>query len=309
MRMACILFPRLPIQLARRGHAELPRSLVLLAGDGDGALVSAASPDASAAGITVGMSAAGARARCSSAAFLPDNAGECLETLEAASAILRARATPSVAIGGRDHLFISLAGLELLFVDEATAASALVALVRTWTGFDGRAGVAGTRDAALEAARTARRYPVVVIESDTSGWETIAPWHDDTLTARHNFPSASTSKDVRARLVHLLLRLEAILDGRGESFREVTVTLGTTAGGSNSWRVGSRAPMQRAAEALALLGEQLGPSAFESVERIDVELARLGPAMEVVPSPAMAAPAVFIQSPARPRQAHLLRAS
>jgi len=308
MRIACILFPRLAIQIARRGHPGLGRSLVLLAGEGDGALVSAASPDASAAGITVGMSAAGARARCSSAAFLPDNAGECLETLEAASAILRARATPSVAIGGRDHLFVSLAGLEPLFVDEATAASALLGLARTWTGFDGRAGVGGTRDAALEAARTARRYPVV-IESDTSGCETIAPWHDDTLTARHSFPFASTPKDVRARLVHLLLRLEAILDGRGESFREVSVTLGTTAGGSNSWRAGRRAPMQRAAEALALLGEQLGPNAFESVERIDVELARLGPATEVVPIPAMAAPSVFIQSPARPRQAHLLRAS
>ncbi|MGH2633533.1 MAG: hypothetical protein ACRDG3_08995 [Tepidiformaceae bacterium] len=314
MRIVCLLFPRLAVQLARRTHTEAPRALILLAGEGDEALVSAASPEASAAGVTVGMLATTARGHSRTAHFLADNAGDCLETLEAIAAILRTRATTSVALGGVDHLFLDLAGLDNLFIDEATAAAALAALVRTWGGLEVRAGVGGSRACALAAARTARHGPVVR-DGDhlcseagaAAGRQSIAPWRAEELAANASLPADADARVVRARLVRLLASLETILDGRAESFREVTVTMESPMGRRTS-TVRSHAPLHSAAEALALLSNALAPEAFEPMSSITVTFARLGPAVRVH-AMVSASPPVFLGPPMRPRQAPLLRAS
>jgi hypothetical protein len=307
MRIACLVLPNLAIQLCRQAHEDAPRMLVLLAGDGDGAVVTAVSPGAQAIGITVGMTALAARARCPSAWFGTDNAGNCIEMLESIAAILRLRATNSVAIGGADHIFVSLSGLEALFPDEALAAAALAALVRSWSGLDVRAGVAATRANALDAARRARRAPVVV-ENDTAASDEIAPWRDETVGARYSFSADATAKESRARLVRMLTATEAILAGREESFREIRLTLQSETQ-TNTYRLRSHRPLHRAAEAVALLANAVPPDAFESVSAIEVELGRLGPTWEVVAAISPAMPGRFVQAPARPVQARLLRAS
>lgn len=307
MRIVCLMLPNLAVQLARKADQDKPRLLVLLAGEGDQAVVCALSPGAQAAGVTIAMSAVAARARCPSAWFGTDNAADCIETLESIASILRQRATNSVAIGGVDHIFVSLSGLEGVFTDEAVAATALAALVRSWCGLDVRAGVAASRAAALDAARRARRTPVVVEES-VDGGDEVDAWREETIAARHAFAAGTTPKEVRARLMRMLTAMEAILDGRNESFRQVRVTIGQQAR-TKTYCVRSRQPLHRAAEAIALLASELPADAFESVLAIDVQVGRLGPSWRIVAPVPAAISGHFVQSPARPLQARLLRAS
>ena len=93
MRVLCLLFQRLPIELALRARPALRgRPLALIAGHGGDALVTAATADLTARGIIPGMPAIEARERAPEARFAPDNAGACLDELERVSAIVRAKA-------------------------------------------------------------------------------------------------------------------------------------------------------------------------------------------------------------------------
>lgn len=306
MRIACILFPRLGVQLARAAHPAAPREVVLLAGDGDEALVSAASARASAAGISPGMLSAVARARCGRALFLADNAGDRIELLERIAMILQGRATNLVAIESSEHLLVDLAGMDGLFRDEQSAAVALLAFARTWSGLDVRVGVASSRAGALEAARSALHGPVVVPD-DGAVAEPLAPWRGEQVTATAAIPAGSDARAVRSRLARLLTNLEAVLAGRDESFRLVSVAL-SGPGAPGTWTAVSRTPMHRASEALAVLSAKLPTEALESVRTLTVRLGRLGPATSIRPL-AVAPAAPFAAVPRRPKQIPLLRAS
>ena len=309
MRILCLTFPHLAIQVARRAFPAGCRPLMLLSGAGDAAVVSDCSREAAATGVHVGMPAAAARARCPAAAVLPGNAGACLDVLESAASILRSRATNAVAICGREHLFIGLSGLEPIFADELGAAVSLAALVRSWTGYPVRAAVADTRASALAAARMARRGVTIVPECGAV--DHISPWRDESLSAACSFSGDATARDRRTRLLRLLGTLETILAARGESFRLASTEV-QTLDGSRSYRVRSAEPLHRAADALALFAHHLPPETFERATALTVRLGSLGPAfngdeeaeLQAEPAPA----AGFVAAPVRMLQPHLLRA-
>jgi hypothetical protein len=279
MRLLCLFFPRLGIQLALRDRPQLRgRELLLLDGPGDEALVTTVSPEATAAGVIPGMSAGQARARCPRAVFLPDNAGECLDELERASSIVRLHATPLVAIAGRDHLFADLGGTA---PDETALARSLARLVAAWTNSEVRAGVASTRHEARESARAARRGPLICPAAETP--ESAMPCLPPTeivVSARLD-PSGGELAG-RAALVRLLGRLQTVLDARGESFRHLRLDIERP---SSPLRAAarSRQPLHSLLDALALFAPQLGEAAFERASFVRLTLSRLGPDTRVRP--------------------------
>lgn len=308
MRLLCLFFPRLAIQLARRRDPGLAfRPLVTLFGDGDAALVSDASTEASNAGVAIGMLASVARGRCPAASFLPDNAGECLDVLERAAAILRLRATPTVAIAGRDHLFIDLAGTESRFASEAEAAARLASIVRGWTGCEVRAGVASSRPAALAAARQARRFATVAPPADVIE-PPLPPLHDDALRAAFRWDAAPGPVAARARLVRMLTTLQSVLEARDQSFRDVALELGHDSGAAATVRFRSPAPLHRAVDALQLLGGRLPDEVLAGVTTLTVVFERLGPAVRIQPLRRECRTAPVLAAPVRPLQHRLLRA-
>lgn len=91
MRILSLFLPRLGVQILRAARPELAGHPVgLLAGEGDGALLAAASVEATADGVEPGMTALQARQRCLGISFERDNARECLGRLEAVATLLRA---------------------------------------------------------------------------------------------------------------------------------------------------------------------------------------------------------------------------
>ena len=309
MRLLCLVFPRLGIRVARRRNPELAgRPIVTLFGEGDQALVSDVSAEASAAGVTVGMLASVARGRCPAASFLPDNASECLDTLEQAASILRLRATPLVAIAARDHLFLDLSGLESSFSDEARTAARLAGLARTWTGFDVRAGVASTREAALAAARTARRCPAVDSAGENPAELPLPHGRDEAVRARFAWESAPGPVAARARLVRMLGALQVILDARAESFRELSLELKHSSGAAATVRLRTAAPLHRTSDVLHLLRNRVPDEVLDGVTSIELTLERLGPDVRIEPARRETRAAAVIQAPVRPVQQRLLRA-
>ncbi len=309
MRLLCLYLPRLPIQIARRRRNELcGRPVITLAGDGDDALVSGVSAEASAHGVTVGMFASVARSRCAVAAILPDNAGECLDALEDAAAIVRLRATPTVAIGGRDHLFVDLRGTESRFVDEAAAATRLAGLVRTWTGFDVRAGVADDEAAALSAAHQARRLPIVAATNECAGTTPVLPAPQTPLRATFAWDVAPGAVAVRARLVRMLGALQTVLQARGESFREFSMELTHASGAAATVRLNLTSPVHRTSEILGLLTARTAGDVFEGVNGLQLTLGHLGPDVRIEPLQRLPRRTRAVEAPVRPLQRRLLRA-
>lgn len=276
MRTLCLLFPRLGIQLARRENPGLiGRPVGLITGDGDAGLVSVLSVEATAAGVETGMTPGQARERCPAIVFGRDNAGACLGELERMTSILHVRATTDVAIVSRDAVAIGLAGLGDRFSDETAAANALAQLARSWSGLDVRAGVGSTVEAALAAARMARRYPVVcpgdgpgeplpVMPGEMSGSSRLQPGQEWT------------------RAGALLDRLATGLHVYGLSFREVLIEVEHTSGWT--WvRVRSDPPLHTAEEALSLVRGRAGAGALAGASALRVSLTRLGPRVRVEP--------------------------
>lgn len=308
MRILCLTFPRLAVQLARKRRPDLAgRPVVLLAGEGDAALVSAASVEAAAAGVEIGMTAAMARERCPAATVLPDNASGCLEQLDAITSMIHARATPFVAIASREQILVDLQGLEATCRDEASAASAILGLVRTWTALDVRAGVASSRTGAAEAARTARRCAQVLPHEATIE-APIAVQPRPQLQATHTWQQPAPAVAARARLVRMLGALQVVLEARGESFREVRLDLHRESSPARYVTLRSQAPLHRATEVLDLIAEQLSEEDFDGLRAARVSLARLGPEVTVKPWRRPVAVEHELAGPPRPLQRHLLRA-
>lgn len=306
MRLLCLYFPRLGAALARKANPGLAgRPVVLGAGEGDAALVSGASAEAAACGVTAGMLVSAARARCPQAAFLPDNAGACLETLEQAIAVLRLKATVAVAIGGRDHVFVDLRELAGRVADEDGAAVALAAVVHSWTGHDVRAGVAATREDALAAARTARRLPVVLPDGGTET-ELLPAFREESLCASESWDAPRSAGEVRGRLARMLARLQTILSSREQSFREVRLTIAQRSL-SNELVVSSPEPMHHAADAMALLAALVSDADLEDAVGARLVLGRLGPSVVVRPNGREGMRTALVM-PVRPVQQRLLRA-
>jgi hypothetical protein len=306
MRLLCLVFPRLGIQLARREEPALAgRPTVLLAGDGEAALVALASVEATAAGIETGMTAAQARERCPAVTVARDNAGGCLDELASIASILRARATTDVAIVSRDAVMLSLGGLDDRFADEAAAAGALARLARSWTGLDVRAGVAGTVEGAMALARTARRFPAVC---RAQGEHEPLPVHPGRLAARVSWAGAKSGEDVRVKLEELLGKLETGLAVYGLSFREVTIEV-TRPSGSLAYRLPSGTPLHGAADALELILARVGSGALSGAMGVEVAAGRIGPSVRVEPWRPAVANVHALAGPAVPVQRHLRLAS
>ena len=72
MDVACLIVPNFLVALARREHPELAKRPVVVGGaPEEHAAVTACSPEAAAAGVTVGTTLRRALALCSDAVFLP----------------------------------------------------------------------------------------------------------------------------------------------------------------------------------------------------------------------------------------------
>jgi nucleotidyltransferase/DNA polymerase involved in DNA repair len=285
MRLLCLFLPRLPLQVVLRERPLLRgKPVILLSGHGDEAPVSASSPEASAEGVLPGMSAGQARQRCPRAIFLPDTAGECLDVLERLASILRVRATPLVALGGRDHLFMDLEGIA---GDESSAAANLAALVRAWSGFEVRAGIAPTRAEALEAARPARGLPVVFPPGEQATEPPIEPFGPRELAATVHLPATRSELAFRAAIVRVLGALQPLLEGRRECFREVRLDV-ESPDGAVSVSARSPQPVHAALDALDLLSGRLASLTPAGPAMLRVTLARLGPDVRVRPCAATA---------------------
>ncbi|HML98275.1 MAG TPA: hypothetical protein PKD75_07325 [Tepidiformaceae bacterium] len=276
MRTLCLLFPRLGIQIARREKPALQgRPVALISGDGDSGLISVVSVEAIAAGVETGMTPGQAAERCPAIVFERDNAGACLGELERMASILRVKATTDVAIVSRDALGVALGGLGGQFADETAAANALAQLARAWTGLDVRAGAGSTVEAALAAARTARRYPVVcpddgsrqglpVVPGEVSGFVRLRQGREWALAGA------------------LVERLALALEVYGLSFREVRIEVDRPSG-TASMRIRSDAPLHGGTEALALIRGRAGAGALAGATALRVALGRVGPRVRVDP--------------------------
>lgn len=274
MPIACLLFPRLGLQVALQQRAvPLGRPLALLSGHGDNALVAVASREASAEGVIAGMPAAQARAACREVAFLPDNAGACLDALDRIAAILRKRTTGDVAVGGRDHLLVALRAAE------SVNARRLLDLAVAWSGFEGRFGLGATIEEAVAAARRPRPAGSDDIAGAGAAVESL-PRHEP-LAAEVRSAAPMGQLSVRAALRRLVAGLGAVLETRGESFRLARLVV-ETAEGVHETRIrpGAAFHQPREVEDLLLRGLEEGDMAASSVR---LELEDVGPDVRVVP--------------------------
>jgi hypothetical protein len=290
MRVLCLFFPRFAIQVALRQRPHLDgRPLAVLDGCGEDAVVVAASCEATSRGITTGMTAARARTSCPAALFLPDNAGACLDELERIGSILRLRATPLVAAGGRDHLFVDLQSVRN-DGNEGETASRLAGIARSWSPYSLRAGVGATREEALEAARATRRTlaicPLPTRYTQPAGDLPDSPpivQQSGTVTVSAKVRQAARPVEVRELADRLLARADLVLAGRGESYREVRVRVDR---GENAALVATlrlRNPRHTAAGVLTALGPRISDEMLEGASALHFEFGRLGPDVRVRP--------------------------
>ncbi|MEX0782501.1 MAG: hypothetical protein WD557_07615 [Dehalococcoidia bacterium] len=287
MRVLCLFFPRLSIQLALQQRPDLAgRALAMIAGSGDEALVSAASTEASARGAIAGLTPGRARSRCPGAAFLPDNAGACLDELERIASIIRTRATGIVAIVSREELLVDLDSLPAhVGSDDFEAATRLSALVRMWTGLNVRAGVANSRAEARAAARGARLAPAVRPPVLAWGEPPLQASSTGPLAVEVLIPLGTSPLAARARLLRATHQLQALLDGAAQSYREVRVAIRGEDGAESHFRrlIEPTSDVQRALLAAALV---LGDQSLASASSVRLELGRLGPDIRVAPATA-----------------------
>ena len=277
MRTVCLWFPRLAVQLATRQRPVIARrTIILIAGHGDDALVAETSCDAAVLGVLRGMSAGQARGRCPGAIFLPDNGGHCLEELERMATIIQKRATDPVAIGGRDHLLVQADPS----VGEAALAARLAALASAWSGLTVQAGVADTAAEALDAARASRGRPVVCPSRGAS--EPVIAFRPERIKARSRVAAGSGELAARAALQRLVARAQTVLEGRGQSYRRAIITI-ENGGERNEIRLAPHAPSHDAQDILALAARAVGPALLASAETIEVTLDQLGPDVRVRP--------------------------
>lgn len=281
MRIVCLWFPRLSLQLTLRNRPTLAgRPIVIVQGHGDAALVVDRCVVSANDGVLPGMPGVHARLRCPDAAFVPDNATDCLEELERLAGIIARRGDGRVEVAGRDHLFVAIDARD----DDAagTLARALVATARNWTGLEVRAGCAPGRADALDAARAARRG-IVLVPGEAEP-ETIPPFRPEEIAGGTASPGGEpmTALAARAALVRLLSRLNRILEARRASYREASLVIQSENPFEAKVRTGQ--PSHAAGDVLALLaGAGLTARDLDGATSIRVELKKLGPDVRVRP--------------------------
>ena len=280
MRILCLFFPRLGVQLVHRANPGLSgRQVALLDGEGDDAVVIAASsPD-----VPPGLAARQARRRSPRIRFVPDNAGACYDELDRLASIIHANATPLVAIGGRDHLFVDIRGLKSRFGDEPGIARGLAGMARTWSGLEVRAAVAGSRAEALAAARAARRGPLCMRSAGcgASPGPPVVRGRDAVLAAELTLSRAAGTGERRGAVLRALRRLAALGQGREEAPRAVAVRVDTPAG--SSWRTTRPGAPLVAEPALIEALESLVEDVLRDAAHLRIELRCLVPAPADVP--------------------------
>lgn len=289
MRVLVLWFPRLAAQLAAAARPELrERPFVLLTGAGDEALVAACSAAASASGVLAGMTAGQARSRCPRAAFLPDNAGACLDELDRIAGIVRARATTLVAVESRSHLAVDITALAGTSQAEALLARRLAGYASAWSGLEVRAAVASGRAEALDAARASRGAPVICPagpEDDAS----ISPFQPDAaVSGQWAQARPAGALEAQVALRRLFGRFEAVLQGRAEGARKVQLEL-SWADETRTLTLRPTAPLHTASEMLSLVGGGAPVAALEGLVACQVTLTRLGPDVRTRPCAASAA--------------------
>jgi hypothetical protein len=167
-----------------------------------------------------------------------------------------------------------------------------------------RAGVASSRAEALEAARAARRFPVVCPEASPVHEPPLPARQGEIIAAAVSFDVPASDALVRARLVRLLARLSAVLTAREESFREARIEVRRRDGDFAVPLRPSR-PFHAAGDLLGLLTVRVPDGGFEGATGLRVVLGRLGPDVRVKPCAAGAtrsrqpAPAVAAEALAR----------
>jgi len=278
MSIACIYFPRLGLQLALQHRAvPLGRPLALLAGHGDAGIVAVTSPEAAARGVLVGMPSLQARRICRDIAFLPDNAGACLDALDRVALILRKRTTGDVALGGRNHLLVTISDDG----DVETHGAHLVEIARAWTGFDARLGTGETATQAVAAARDRRRMRDVVSPEGVAAVESL-PRYEPLAAEVRIGPGRGGTLATRTALRKLAAGLGAALDARRESFRSARLTL-DIAGRPSETRLRPGAAFHHPDEVLPALERALAACDGMDIRGIRLEVGDIGPSVAVTP--------------------------
>lgn len=299
--MLALHFPRLGVQLARGAEPQL-RGLpvALVSAEGDHGLVAVASAEAGAAGVVAGMSIEAARGRAPRLVVRRDEAGADLDLLDSVAAIIAARATPLVAIVSRETIAVDLRGLGSRFAGESHAAEAIARLVRDWSGCDVRAGVAGTVEAAIQAARGPGRCATVAPDDGTND---SLPAPRESLSARAHWDGVRDAAVVEAKLVRGLTTLETVMASLPASYRQVSFVL-DAGGGRRRWTVPAARPFHTAAEAFELLRASVPALAMAGASGFEVRVERPGPDVRVAPwrHPQVAARPAGGPEAARPRQ-------
>jgi nucleotidyltransferase/DNA polymerase involved in DNA repair len=120
MDVACLVVPDFLVALARREHPELAGRPVVVGGaPEEHAAVTACSPEAAAAGVTVGTTLRRALALCPNAVFLPVQEGFARTEAAALNELVR-DCSPLVEVAAPGHLHFEIRGLaRLVGLDEA----------------------------------------------------------------------------------------------------------------------------------------------------------------------------------------------
>lgn len=275
MSVACLLFPRLGLQLALQQRAvPVGRPLALLSGHGDAALVTVASREAAAEGVIAGMPAAQARSICRDIAFVPDNAGACLDALDRIASIVRKRTTAEVAVGGRDYLLVAIDGAEA-----AVTAGRLLELAVAWSGLEGRVGLGTSMERAVAAARRPRPVADGEHAGDGAAVESL-PRHEP-LAAEVRTATPMGQLSVRAALRRIAAGLGAVLETRHESFRLARLVIETREG-LHETRIRPGAAFHHPDEVEHLLLRGLEGEDIAALS-VRLELGDIGPDVRVVP--------------------------
>lgn len=224
MRLLCLYFPRLEIEIALRHSPHLSgRSIALLSRPGEDGLVTAVSARAAGHGLMAGMVAAEARRRDPGCVFLPDNAGAAFDELERIASIIRRRSTPLVEVGGTSHLFVDLESMGDAYASEAMAARRLQQLAGAWAGMSVRVGAGSTRGAARAAAMRGIFSEAASDGGDNETEPPVAPFVERTLSVSIVLKGGMAAPGSRETAARALARLQAVLDARAEAFREVRI--------------------------------------------------------------------------------------
>lgn len=306
MCYAVLTFPRLPIQLARKAEPALAgRALALYQGEGDRALLSAVSVEATADGVEPGMTSLQARQRCPAIELAPEQPARALAALEAVVEIIRTRATTNVAIVSRNEIAVALQGFDDRFAGEGAAATSLLGLVRSWSGLDVRCAVASSIAEASCAARTARRFPVLCAATDAVG-ERLPSF--EPLSATFSWAAPVSGEIADSRIGRLVGSLDLAAESYRQSYREVRLDV-EYGPYRRCFALRPDVPVHTAAEALALIRGRVPVSELNGATSVRITLSRPGPDVRVEPWRAPAATIHQLSGPAVPVQRRLLRAS